>query len=150
MEHDAHQYTGCGLDNIWLINGFEITETAYGEAVSYRDIDGLHRAIGMSIAESNAPLTAAEFKFLRRELDWTQNHLAKLLSVDEQTVGRWEREEVALTGPAQTVIRLLYLTYCENKNVKRIVDDLAAIDSSPINRRFYSLEKDHWAFDEAA
>ena len=41
-----YHYTGCGLDNIYLANGFERKVTPYGEGVSIADADGLHEAIG--------------------------------------------------------------------------------------------------------
>ena len=36
-------YTSCGLQNIWLKNGYEVIETAYGKATSIHDVEGLHK-----------------------------------------------------------------------------------------------------------
>ena len=48
MAHvDRYHYSECGLDNIYLYNGFEFVETPRGRAVNIRDIEGLHRAIGL-------------------------------------------------------------------------------------------------------
>jgi putative transcriptional regulator len=43
---DRYHYTECGLDNIYLLNGFDPVETPRGKGVTIRNIDGLHRAIG--------------------------------------------------------------------------------------------------------
>ena len=43
-------YKMCGLDNIYLRNGYNLEQTDYGEAVSVRDADELHSAIGVYLA----------------------------------------------------------------------------------------------------
>jgi putative transcriptional regulator len=68
IPNGAYHYTESGLDNVWLLDGVEHHETPYGPATSIRDIDELHRAIGISITKSER-MTGAEFRFLRTELD---------------------------------------------------------------------------------
>ena len=46
-----YRYTACGLDDVYLVNGYEIHRTPEGEGVSVNDVDGLHLAIGVSLAE---------------------------------------------------------------------------------------------------
>lgn len=31
-----YHYTQCGLDNVWLENGYKVKKTAYGQAVAVR------------------------------------------------------------------------------------------------------------------
>jgi len=50
MENWLH-YTACGLDNVWLANGFTIKETKYGKGVSIDDVDGLHRLLASNLVE---------------------------------------------------------------------------------------------------
>ena len=47
MNNNLYHYTECGLNNIYLVNGYYIIETKRGKAVSINDVDGLHRVIGM-------------------------------------------------------------------------------------------------------
>lgn len=110
---NKYHYTECGLDNVYLMNGFEVTETPYGPGVIFHDVDGLHLAIGLQLADQSAPLTGAEVRFLRHELDLSQKVLAGLLGVDEQTVARWEKNKATIPGPAQ---RLLAAFYREQAN----------------------------------
>ena len=63
-----YHYTGCGLPNVYLKNGYEIVKTPYGKGVTIRDMDGLHLAIGATIVNSPEPLIGHEFRFLRTEL----------------------------------------------------------------------------------
>lgn len=86
-----YHYVECGLDNVWLSNGFVVKDTPYGEAVAISDVAGLHRAIGKMVAEKSSPLTSAEFRFLRKELGLSQENLAKILDNSSQAVAKWEK-----------------------------------------------------------
>lgn len=108
MKEGRYHYTECGLDNIYLVNGFEETETQHGSAVSITDIDSLHQAIGEFLCSQNGALTGKEIRFLRREMLMSQRILAQLFDVQDRTVSRWETGETAMTKSADTLLRLLY------------------------------------------
>ena len=40
-----YHYTDGGLRNVWLVNGYEVRKTPFGEAVAFHDGDGLTQAI---------------------------------------------------------------------------------------------------------
>lgn len=104
-----YQYTECGLENVFLINGFKPVSTPRGDSVKIQDIEGLHKAIGLMLVDEKRDLNGAEFRFLRHELNMTQQTLASLLHVDAQTVARWEKGQTQkIDGPAQGMLRLLY------------------------------------------
>ena len=106
-----YHYTESGLNNVWLANGFTIRKTKYGEGVSIRDVDGLHRALALALA--NKPrLTGTEVRFLRKEMGMSQRSLGGLLGVSEQAVALWERKG----RPPKTAERLLRLIYVEHNN----------------------------------
>ena len=87
-----YQYTGCGLENVWLANGYAIKETPYGEGVAIDDVDGLHRAIGKRIVEQNSRLTGEEFRFFRKGMGFSQSALGKMFGVTDQTIANWEKK----------------------------------------------------------
>ena len=72
---DRYHYRECGLDNIYLLNGFEYVETPRGMGVTIKARQGLHKAIGAMLVEKRS-LTGKEFRFLRHELTLTQANLA--------------------------------------------------------------------------
>ena len=39
-----YHYKECGLQNVWLENGYFIQKTKHGKAVSFHDVEGLHQA----------------------------------------------------------------------------------------------------------
>jgi len=106
---ERYHYTGCGLDNIFLVNGFRYVESPRGKSVQIQNLEGLHRAIGEMLVGERKHLDRKEFRFLRHELNMTQQNLSALLGVDVQSVARWEKSKTeAVPGPAQRIIRLLY------------------------------------------
>jgi DNA-binding transcriptional regulator YiaG len=90
VRKDYH-YTECGLDNVWLTNGFIAKKTPYGTAVSVEMADELHAAIAMDLVNKKARLTGKEFRFLRLQLCMSQSNVAKAHGVTEQAVSLWER-----------------------------------------------------------
>ena len=78
MENQPYDYRQCGLDHVYLVNGFERADTKYGDSIRVHDIDGLHRAIGMHLIEQKRPLTGLEVRFTRHELDRSQRGLGDL------------------------------------------------------------------------
>lgn len=123
------RYIACGLDNVFLLNGFKLQSTPYGKAFSIDNIDALHAAIGNFLIHERKTLSGKEFRFLRHELDLSQGRLAALLGVDEQTVARWEKGQSSVSGPADKMIRLLYAESFGGKaKIARLLDHLAELD----------------------
>lgn len=106
----GYHYTESGLPNVWLANGYTVRKTKYGEAVSIRDVEGLHRAIGRALA--NKPgLTGSEIRFLRKEMGLSQRTLGELLGVTDQAVALWERNRGKLPKTADRLFRLIYVEH---------------------------------------
>ena len=103
-----YHYTDGGLRNVWLANGYEITQTHYGEGVSFHNLDGLTRSICMALTRKASPLTGAEFRYIRSAgMLLSQPALGKLMGIDGQSVARWEKtSKVPLW--ADKLVRLLY------------------------------------------
>ncbi len=142
-----YKYEGCGLPNVFLENGYELVETPYGDGVTIRDLEGLHNAIGGTIACSSAPITGAEFRFLRLEIDLSQARLGKLMGKDEQTVARWEKGKTAkVDGGADRLLRLLYRESKMGEQLKKVVEVLQSIDvkAIPSGRIVATETDDNW------
>jgi len=102
-------YRECGLDNIYLMNGFSIDTVDGEEVVSVENVDGLWKAIGLNLVASKKTLSPQEIRFLRTQMGMTQADLARMLRVDDQTVARWEKKKCSIPGPADLGLRMLFL-----------------------------------------
>jgi DNA-binding transcriptional regulator YiaG len=103
-------YTACGLDDVYLVNGFT-RETVEGEQfTTIEDMDSLWKAIALHLVTKRKVLAPKEIRFLRTQMDVTQAELAARLRVSDQTIARWEKGKGdAIPGPADIMLRVLYL-----------------------------------------
>jgi len=143
----AYHYTDSGLDNVYLINGYKIHQTPYGEGVSIRDTDALHAAIAKWIVERPRPMTGAELRFIRTQMNMTQRNLAAALGADEQSVRRWEkaRGNAVANGAADRLVRLMYCDYVGGDGkLRAIIDRLAEHDQVEYEDGRFSEDDGHW------
>lgn len=102
-------YRACGLDGIYLMNGFTVENHDGEEHVAVSDIDGLHKAIGRHLVTFRKALSPKEIRFLRNTLDLTQAELAQKLGNTSQSVARWEKGECEVPGAAEKLLRAYFL-----------------------------------------
>jgi len=138
------EYKGCGLLNIFLSNGYQEIETPYGKSVSIDDLEGLHRAIGTEIVTREPTLSGLEFRFLRKELELSQDRLGNLLGRDAQTIALWEKEKSDLPKMADMLLRAIYSeSYGGNVQIKDMIERLNELDRIERDeRRFEFSETD--------
>lgn len=143
-------YISCGLDFIWLKNGFSTTQTDYGEATSIHDLKGLHKAIGLYLVNNVAKFTGAEIRFLRKELDLAQVDLANVLKVSEATVRNWENDRAGISGPADGLLRVLYEQNVNgNKEINEILERISKLNRD-IHQSRILLEETNQGWKQAA
>jgi DNA-binding transcriptional regulator YiaG len=104
-----YHYRESGLDDVYLENGFKIEEVDGEEYVTIENMDGLHLAIGLYLATEPKALGPRHIRFLRGAMDLTQAALARKLGVDSQSIARWEKGQTSVPGPAELLIRMLFL-----------------------------------------
>ena len=116
------RYTGCGLRNVWLQNGYTEKQTPHGKAVAIQDVDGLHRVLALVITRKPR-MSGAEFRFLRKELDLSQAALAQMFGYDAQTIALWEKNKVRVPRLADRMLRLIYREHTEgNVKIREMID----------------------------
>lgn len=124
-----YHYTECGLQNVYLENGYTTHETPYGKGVAIHDVRGLHDLIGKAIAR-RPRLTGAELRFLRKEMELPQSMLASLLGTTEQNVSLWERRGKIPRWSAR-LVKVLYVERLEgNVHVLKMIQDLIEQDEA--------------------
>lgn len=123
-----YQYTACGLDNIWLKNGYEISESPDGRGVSIHDLDSLHKLIADGVVNKPAPLNGKEFRFLRMEMDLSQKAVGDLMDKTDQMIARWEKGSNAVPVLADVAIRNLYMESIGKTPIAGLLKELSNLD----------------------
>jgi DNA-binding transcriptional regulator YiaG len=130
-------YTQCGLDDVYLVNGWQ-RETVDGEVfTTIEDLDNLWKSIGLHLVTRKKVLAPKEIRFLRDHMDLTQAELGARLRVSDQTIARWEKGETdEIPGPADLMLRVLFLA-CKSAQpeggiildeLMKLLDDLVFSD----------------------
>lgn len=109
IHRDSYPYTICGLDNIFILNGYNQSYIDGEEFVSVVDVDGLHRAIGRHLVLHRKSLSPKEVRFLRKTMELTQAELAAKLGNDSQSIARWEKGTCEMPGTAEKLLRATFL-----------------------------------------
>jgi len=151
MNDERYHYLECGVDNVYLVNGFRYVDTPRGQGIIIEDLDGLHSAIGRYLVRNKKRLSGDEFRFLRHELNLTQVHLGALLDVSDQQVARWEKGESKIPGAADKVIRMLYTEHIGgNDRITDILKRLAELDELVHEETNFEDTRQGWRLADAA
>ncbi|RDH88328.1 MAG: transcriptional regulator [endosymbiont of Seepiophila jonesi] len=155
MKEKLYQYTGCGLDYIYLTNGYDIKKTPFGEGVTIHDLDGLHCAIATDLVDDRPNWTGAELRFIRKELGFTQQILGEFVSRDAQTVALWEKDKQPVPEEACNIIRGIYKSRIEGnvefeKMIERINELDRQINDAEERMTAYKADSTGWHTAKAA
>lgn len=113
-----YHYTESGLPNIHLKNGFNLETFDGEEFVSFYNIDGLHKVIATALCKKVSLLTPDEFKFLRKELNYSTEQLSVVMRAD---IAKIESGDKPLFQVVDHQLRTLYLVLT-NQNTSLVRD----------------------------
>ncbi|HPR08468.1 MAG TPA: helix-turn-helix domain-containing protein [Denitromonas sp.] len=142
-----YHYTGCGLPNVWLENGYEEEDTPYGKGVTIHMLPELHKTIAETIVLAKEPMTGPEFRFLRNELELSQEVLAQFIGCNKQTVARWEKSKTNVDPAAERLLRLFYQSArMGDKKLSPLLKLIQKIERErPAAKRIVATERrDNW------
>jgi DNA-binding transcriptional regulator YiaG len=127
---DLYHYTDCGLDYVWLLNGFTFHRTPHGDGVSIKDARALHARLALDMIAQPHPLQGQDVRFLRGLLRVSQEGLARVLRQQRGSVARWEADpNKDIPGAADSALRMFYALKAGGHDVAvKVVDLLQEID----------------------
>lgn len=130
---EPYAYKACGLDGIYLLNGYEVEEHDGVKHIFVEHEEELHREIARHVICTRKSLSGKEIRFLRNTLDLTQKQLALKLGNNSQSVARWEKGEIEIPADAEKLLRIfVFATIAtpEERDALRelIVQRLAELD----------------------
>lgn len=150
-KQEPYHYKGCGLDNVILLGGYVKEEFDGEDHYGVEDVFGLHRVIGHVIATKAGALSPQEVKFLRNEMNLTQDELGRLLGLSSQAIARYEKGITGVGGPAERLLRMFYLDHLdENIDVVEFAEYLTQLDETGSKNIALEYNGDGWSFREAA
>ncbi len=97
-------FTDCGLDNVYLLDGYEIIETGYGPAPVIKDPAELHHAITAHILGLRE-LDGKTAAFLRAWLGMSVDQIAQITDLQTAQVRAWQRRPDAKV-PAKAAAKI--------------------------------------------
>lgn len=104
-----YHYKSCGLDGIYLKNGYSKAVVDGKNSVSITALDSLHEAISINLCDLPRKLVGNEIRFLRIEMDMSQKALGILLEKTDQAIAKWEKGESEISRGDDVSLRGLYL-----------------------------------------
>lgn len=150
--NEAYHYKACGLDGIYLLNGYHEVDHDGETHVFVDGEEELHRVIARHVICTRKSLTGKEIRFLRKTMDWTQKELAERLGNDSQAVAHWEKDHHPIPAYAEKLLRIVVLaellTPNEVQTLERMVrerlSELDAMDECVTPPAAFMLDKQHW------
>lgn len=145
-----YRYTDGGLRNVWLVDGYAVRQTPFGDGVVIHDLDGLTKAVCLALAEKAGVLTGVEFRYIRSAgMLLSQPALGKLMGIDGQSIARWEK-----TGRvprwADKLARLLYMAHAQgNEPIRRAVERVQTVERLVGQRIVVQDLQGHWEPDSS-
>jgi DNA-binding transcriptional regulator YiaG len=143
-----YRYTDGGLRNVWLVDGYELRKTPFGDGVVIHDLDDLTKAVCMALAEKPGVLTGVEFRYIRSAgMLLSQPALGKLMGIDGQSVARWEKSG-RVPRWADKLARLLYMAHAHgNEPIRRAVERVQTVERLVGQRIVVQDLQGHWEPD---
>jgi DNA-binding transcriptional regulator YiaG len=144
-DREPYHYKACGLENVYLISGYQERVIGGETYVSIKDVQELHEAIAVALVHHRKLLSGPEVRFIRKYLDLTQRGLAELLAVSDQMVARYEKGQTDLVGPADGILRLLVAEHSGGKvRIRQELERIRSVDDTLDANLTFELTDDEW------
>jgi DNA-binding transcriptional regulator YiaG len=145
------RYTQSGLDDIYLLSGYEVERTNYGDGIAIKDADALHQAIGFHLASQKRALSGKELRYLRKHMDLTQAELGSILGLSSQQVARWEKGECDISGPADRLVRALFIQFAGRSLDLQVLAKALENMNAPLHEKsYFENTRNGWRARKAA
>ena len=125
---DGYHYKTSGLNDVYLLNGYDVIEYGDEKAISIHDLDGLHQVISLTLVQQEARLTGREFRFLRIEMNLSQKAFGMWFGLTDQAVALWEKKD-RVPQWADAIIRMVYVeSLGKDSEVREVLEMLSKVD----------------------
>lgn len=145
-----YHYSECGLKNIYLNNlDAYICPNCEEEEILIPNLEELHSLIARDVAQQSERLKPEEIRFLRVHLGLSGSDFAHALSLEPETVSRWETGKTEMKLTNERFLRILILS---NAGPFRDYSNLQTFGTSSKKTRSklqFNIHGDHWRAEAA-
>lgn len=143
-----YEYTESGLKGVFLFNGYDKISLDGENFVSVYETEALHQKIGQYLVANRKELAPEEIRFLRKTMDLTQSELGRWIGQSSQQVARWEKGQSEVPGPADRLLRAIFLLKTmdpeERAGFLELLKSLEDMDELTPRRLELYLKGDRW------
>ena len=120
---NPYRFVDSGLPNVYLAGiRYGICRVCGMQSADIPAVKNLMMLLGRTIVESDAPLTGAEIRFLRKRLGIKSSEFAKIIGVSSEQVSRWENGRNQPEESADKLIRVFYCHLSGDRELRKKVD----------------------------
>lgn len=141
MTTQPYHYVECGLDNVWLQNGFTLSPEG---DLFISEVNELHNVIGHALIRQSGVLDPKEIRFIRRHLDFSQAGLGKILGVEGQTVQKWEKGNSTISESTDKLLKAFYCGFlAKGSDIYLFLEELSHLDAENEKQKLILSESEH-------
>ncbi|MEZ5647564.1 MAG: helix-turn-helix domain-containing protein [Alphaproteobacteria bacterium] len=118
-----------------------IKNTPYGPATAIQKADELHAVIATQLITDKPFLSGGEFRFLRKELNLSQNNLARLMGKDVQSIARWEKSGRVSKMADRFLRAIYYAKMTKQPDVEQLLNELNELEQQHPEKLFFEHGK---------
>lgn len=119
MRH--YHYTECGLNYVYLVNGYKTHNTDYGEGISFDD--KIDESIARFIVKNKPYMEGQDLRFLRSLMHVSQKNMGKFLGVTRDNIAKIEAlPDKHLTGTLDKLLRVQYTRHADDAGIRAMMD----------------------------
>ena len=146
-----HKLRGCGLNNVYIKNGYKLENVDGLDTVAYFDLPNLYKQLARAISLRKDTLNAEEFRFLHKRLGSSQAEVGAIGDKTEQAVAKWEKGTQPVPKAEANLLRLKVLDALGFRaDLAKVVGQLSADGSEDDSPYVFSYLNGKWTEDNAA
>jgi putative zinc finger/helix-turn-helix YgiT family protein len=147
-------FSDSGLSNVNLV-GIRYYTCECGRILAeIPEIKKLMQLIARELLRKKSSLVGEEVRFLRKRLGKKQAEFARAISVEPETLSRYENDKQPVSEPVDKLIRVYYLAFSDDPDlaeIRKALSELIAQQQTPAPKKIVAhvSERDEWEEVEA-
>jgi putative zinc finger/helix-turn-helix YgiT family protein len=119
-----YHFVDSGLTNVYLTGiKYRVCRACGKQSADIPRVKQLMESLARNVVQSEAPLTGAEIRFLRKRLGLKAMEFARSIGVSDEQESRWENGHNRPEQSADKLIRIFYCILSGDRTLRHKIDD---------------------------